>query len=68
MIYNLFGFAVVEILPLFLIMSQCFVLTKKPTAFWFNPIAYGILSFSQLRGGGGGGGAFWPALQKAKLG
>ena len=33
--------------------------------FFFNPIAYGILGFSQLRGGGG---AFWPAPQKAQLG
>ena len=31
-----------------------------------NPIAYGIFSFFQLRGGGGG--AFWPAPQKTQLG
>ena len=32
----------------------------------FNPIAYGILRFRQLRGGGGG--AFWPRPKKQGYG
>ena len=35
-------------------------ISENPGFLRFNPIAYGSLGFSQLRGGGGGGGASWP--------